>query len=561
MARMSSSNGTDGTDGTDGTAPKWGRGSVDLRPSGRWRVRVRRPDGSRVTETCATEGEARALLAALIVERHKMVAAGEVDLEPAALTLDGWGTRWLNTRDRENATRYPTAERARWARYIGAHPLGAMELTRVRSRDVARWVSWLRTSTSKRGKGFAAQTIRNAFSLLHKALADAVSAEELDANPAEGVTLQLRGGPTGERAFLSGDEVSRLLECEAIPAPTRDLYAVAIYTGLRQGELWALRWEDVALDGDRPAVTVRRSHQHAPKNGKSRVVPLFDAAREALQRTLARARSTAPGDLVFPAPRGSQRQYGDDAGWSSRKVRDRHRVGHRDVAGLNPAVTFHGLRHTCASHLVMGTFTGETWPLADVSRFLGHSGVGVTERYAHTTAEHLHRRVASVSKRGTAGPILRPAGPILRPAAPENGSRANHGNACFSVPPTRLERVAYGLGNRCSMLVSPMVREVQDTFGTHSPPEAHPAEHLRALALEMLSAVDRGAPAGDLARSLAVEVLRGVPPTGEAWALALSVVEGGPLKMRRAVELAGWVVEGGTVCVSDPCNARQGERV
>jgi hypothetical protein len=68
-------------------------------------------------------------------------------------------------------------------------------------------------------------------------------------------------------------------------------------------------------------------------------------------------------------------------------------------------------------------------------------------------------------------------------------------------------------------------------------------EGLRATSVQLLRAVDEGAPAGELARALALDVLRVAAPDSPEWARAVAVIEGGPLRMRRAVELAGLVVE------------------
>ena len=63
------------------------------------------------------------------------------------------------------------------------------------------------------------------------------------------------------------------------------------------------------------------------------------------------------------------------------------------------------------------------------------------------------------------------------------------------------------------------------------------------LAVELLRAVDEGTPAGDLARALALDVLRVAPADSPPWHRAVAVLEGGPLRMRHAVELAGLVME------------------
>ncbi len=69
-----------------------------------------------------------------------------------------------------------------------------------------------------------------------------------------------------------------------------------------------------------------------------------------------------------------------------------------------------------------------------------------------------------------------------------------------------------------------------------------PAEGLEGVALALLAAVDEGAPAADLARALAVAVLAVEPPGSARWSTALAVMEGGALRTRRAVMLAGEVL-------------------
>ena len=66
---------------------------------------------------------------------------------------------------------------------------------------------------------------------------------------------------------------------------------------------------------------------------------------------------------------------------------------------------------------------------------------------------------------------------------------------------------------------------------------------LRPLAFELLRAVDDGLPLGGVARELAVEALRRLAPDTAGWTLAVAVLEGGPLRARRAVELAGVVLD------------------
>lgn len=177
-------------------------------------------------------------------------------------------------------------------------------------------------------------------------------------------------------AYLRTDnEITRVL------AAARDedeivfaLYSTAIYTGMRKGELAALRWEDIDLD--RRLIAVQRSYEGPTKAGDARHVPIVDA----VLGTLRRWRLRCPGVLVFPSEAGTLRDP------DSRIFRETlHRVlGCAEIPPVTrhgkerPAVTFHGLRHTFASHWVM-----RGGDLFKLQKILGHKSVQMTLRYAH----------------------------------------------------------------------------------------------------------------------------------------------------------------------------------
>src|SRR3712207_6719001 len=93
--------------------------------------------------------------------------------------------------------------------------------------------------------------------VLSTALNQAVDDGLIASNPASRVKKAVKREQAPIRS-LSQDEASRLLRAAE---GTRDeaLITLALRTGMRQGELAALRWEDLDLDKPRPAVTVRRS--------------------------------------------------------------------------------------------------------------------------------------------------------------------------------------------------------------------------------------------------------------------------------------------------------------
>lgn len=67
----------------------------------------------------------------------------------------------------------------------------------------------------------------------------------------------------------------------------------------------------------------------------------------------------------WPAADGAQRPAGDDYGWADRKRGAQAlQLGRRSLAGLREGVRFHDLRHTCASHLIQGSW-GRRWALEE----------------------------------------------------------------------------------------------------------------------------------------------------------------------------------------------------
>ena len=92
-------------------------------------------------------------------------------------------------------------------------------------------------------------------------------------------------------------------------------------------------------------------------------------------------------------------------------------------------------------------------------------------------------------------------------------------------------------------------RDLSDTTGEFGRVD-HPwttAPALHYLAKFVLEAVDGGAPVGDLARDLAVGALRTAPVDSDPWLHAVAVLEGGPLRIRHAVELAAAVLTSGAL--------------
>ncbi len=182
------------------------------------------------------------------------------------------------------------------------------------------------------------------------------------------------------------------------------LYLIAIYTGMREGELAGLLWEDV--DFERRLITVQRSFDGPTKAEDVRYVPILDP----LLGELRAWRLRVGGRLVFTNRDG--RMLG-------RSARVFQEVLHRvlRVAGFPTIdrkgkarryIVFHDLRHTFASHWVM-----RGGDLFKLQKILGHKTVQMTMRYAHlqpTAFREDLARLPDIISEAVVAPLRRPAG-------------------------------------------------------------------------------------------------------------------------------------------------------
>lgn len=133
-----------------------------------------------------------------------------------------------------------------------------------------------------------------------------------------------------------------------------------LYTGMRRGELFRLRWEDI--DFPRGFITLR-----TPKGGKDEIIPLNRMAREVLEN-----HPRNGSDYVFPG------KYGGERKWCNTTTRIKRKAGLPD--DFRP---LHGLRHTYASMLAS---SGQV-DMYTLQKLLTHKSPQMTQRYAHLRDE------------------------------------------------------------------------------------------------------------------------------------------------------------------------------
>jgi integrase len=189
----------------------------------------------------------------------------------------------------------------------------------------------------------------------------------VDRHPVREVTRQTE--PLGRSRFLTDHERRRLFyQCRRSGWPQLYfLVLLAITTGARRSELINLRWSDVSLSAQKPAIHVRES-----KNGDARFLPLIGRSLAVVQ-ALQRRRHPLEDDYLFPAPNGRKGPY---------RAFDKHWHQALDAAGIDN-FRFHDLRHTCASYLA-----GDGATLLEIADVLGHRSLRVTLRYVHLGTGH-----------------------------------------------------------------------------------------------------------------------------------------------------------------------------
>jgi integrase len=147
------------------------------------------------------------------------------------------------------------------------------------------------------------------------------------------------------------------------------IFLVAAFTGLRRGELVALRWRDVDFTGQtiRVVASYTDGVLTTPKSGKVRSVPMAPEVAAALARLALRAEWTSDDDLVFVGMAGG---YLDASALYRRYKLALRRAGLRNLR-------FHDLRHT------FGTRAITKASILQVKEWMGHADVDTTMQYLH----------------------------------------------------------------------------------------------------------------------------------------------------------------------------------
>ena len=351
-------------------------GYIRKRGKRSWTVQVELPPdsatGERRRRTFSVHGnrkEAQQALTRALYERDH-----GVDVSPDRMTVAALLNRWLRDYAEPSVAPSTFAKYGQQARRVAAM-IGSVGLRDLRPAHVQTVHARLRE------QGLSAQSVVHHHRVLRSALAWAMRMQLVATNPADSVKP-----PRVERhemRFLDEADVARLLStCE--DDEQRRLIFVALQTGLRIGELMALRWSDVDFEAGRASVSrslqyLHRSLQFRPtKTARGRrsisissatVTVLRQQRGVQLERRLRAGSAYDDHDLIWGDELGRPKS---PPAVSTRFMRMARRSG---FDGLR----FHDLRHTSATLALKAGI-----PAKVVSERLGHSKVAFTlDTYAH----------------------------------------------------------------------------------------------------------------------------------------------------------------------------------
>lgn len=351
-------------------------GSVRQRDNGTWEARCV-INGKRVSFYGAKQSDAvKAMRAA------QKAADDGTYFEPTRLTVREWLEKWL---DEYVALSAKPLTLAAYRSSSNTHIIPALGKIPLKSLNPTQIQEFYNSLT--REKGLSAKTVKNVHGILHEALDQAVKLRYIGLNASDACTL-----PRVEKKELqplTEDEIAAFLREIADGEPLKNLFTVALFTGMREGEVCGLSWDSV--DFINGTITVKQQlcrekkkdsqlYIGSPKNDKSRTLTVAPFVMEILRETYRQQnqwRKTAGAawenewNLVFTTETG---RYIIPQTAFRRFKRIAEKIG-------RPDARFHDLRHTFAV-----TSIQEGDDIKTVQENLGHATASFTlDVYGHVS--------------------------------------------------------------------------------------------------------------------------------------------------------------------------------
>ena len=294
------------------------------------------------------------------------------------MKLRDWTEKWLNEY-MVHLIRPQTLDNYRRECELHIFPyIGDYQISKITTFQIQRMYNDLRENGRCKcidlyGKGLSGNTARGIHMLLHEIMEYALKENMILKNPTNGATIPKI--ESVELQVLNEKQLKKFMAAIQKDKDWKDFFYLEIMTGLRRGEICALRWTD--FDIVERKLYVNRSVSNNGMIGKTktyyseRVIKL----PYSVYQVLVDRKTSSHSEWMFPQPNDHTKPITGEAALNRLKQI-------LEAEGL-PSIRFHDLRHTFATHAVSAGIDPKT-----LSSILGHSKASFSlDRYGHVTAD------------------------------------------------------------------------------------------------------------------------------------------------------------------------------
>ncbi len=359
-----------------------GDGMVRKRKDGRWEGRIvvgHKKNGSPIYRYVFARTQKE-----LMKKLHDHIEMyRDADLtEDCNMTLGEWLDRWINeymifTVRETTLDSYKAMIKNQIKPYLGERPLSALS-----NREIQKFYNKIKKYGRVRvdklhGTELADSLVRKIHMMLHEALDMAVAQRLIIKNPTNGTTIPKSN--YAPKQILNDEQLDRFMDRIRQDELWYDFFYTELTTGMRRGEICALRWEDFNADTERLKIS-RAIHKKKgggltvgetkTKTG-TRTVLLPPSTAELLRKR----KEKAVSEWIFPNIYKPEKPMHPDYAY--------HRLKALLKQAELPLIRFHDLRHTFATHALISGVDAKT-----LSGILGHTNASFTlDTYTHVTTD------------------------------------------------------------------------------------------------------------------------------------------------------------------------------
>ena len=359
-----------------------GDGMVRKRDDGRWEGRIvvgHKNNGEPIYRYVLAKTQAE--LTQKLHDKIEMYRDADLS-EDNNMTLGEWLDKWISefmifTIREGTLSAYKSLIEHQIKPYLGNRPLSTLTTNEIQKFYNAIKKNGRVHADREHGTELADSMVRKVRMMLHEALNMAVKQKLIVNNPTNGTTIPKNNYPA--KQILNDEQLERFMEIIKSDERWYDFFYTELTTGLRQGEICGLRWED--FDEQIGKLKIRRSVGRI-KNG---VLPVGETKTETGMREillppstvelLSKRKENAVGNWIFPNFYRPEEPLNPQSAYTHLKVLLKK-------AEL-PLIRFHDLRHTFATHAIAGGVDAKT-----LSGILGHTNASFTlDTYTHVTTD------------------------------------------------------------------------------------------------------------------------------------------------------------------------------